>query len=285
MEEIGLLLKELRLKKGLSIDDIQEITKIRSRYIQAIEEGNLEKLPGQFYAKAFIKAYADIVELDQDVLAAYQKSLPEPDLDGVMKKSDINQMASTPSKASKWFFASIIYILIGLVILFVYMFYVSYLSDQGEELPGNPIEQQRLDVPQQNNPSPDPTTEPSQGQTEENEKVSTLQINKLSSSTINKSPRDEYIIIAPSDMTVNLKLKFTDRCWYSVRMDSLSGKELSTGIFTKGQETDSFTLKDQMLWVHLGNTAGAEIYINDQKIDLGDVKGNPKYFSFVRKEQ
>lgn len=281
MEEIGQLLKELRLKKGLSIDDIQEISKIRSRYIQAIEEGNLEKLPGQFYAKAFIKAYADIVELDPNLLAEYRKSLPEPDLDGVLKKSDINQMASTPSKASKWFFTSIIYILIGLVILFAYMFYVSHLSDQGEELPGNPIEDQRLE----NNSTPDLTTEPSQGQTEEIEKEPTLQINKLSSSTVNNTPRDEYAIIAPTDMTVNLKLKFTDRCWYSIRMDSLSGKELSTGIYTKGQETSSYTLTDQMLWVHLGNAAGAEIYINDQKIELGDTKGNPKYFSFVRKEQ
>jgi cytoskeletal protein RodZ len=62
--EIGKALREAREAKGLSMDDIQELTKIQKRYLEAIEEGNYSILPGQFYVKAFIRQYAEAVGLD-----------------------------------------------------------------------------------------------------------------------------------------------------------------------------------------------------------------------------
>ena len=64
MTEIGKVLREARVAKGLSIDDIQELTKIQKRYLEAIEEGNYRILPGQFYVKAFIRQYAEAVGVD-----------------------------------------------------------------------------------------------------------------------------------------------------------------------------------------------------------------------------
>ncbi|RKJ30729.1 helix-turn-helix domain-containing protein, partial [Butyricicoccus sp. 1XD8-22] len=40
MAELGTRLKEARLSKGYSLDDLQEITKIQKRYLVGIEEGN-----------------------------------------------------------------------------------------------------------------------------------------------------------------------------------------------------------------------------------------------------
>ena len=68
MTELGARLKEARLAKGYSIDDLQEITKIQKRYLAGIEEGNYSTMPGAFYVRAFIKQYAEAVGLNGDEL-------------------------------------------------------------------------------------------------------------------------------------------------------------------------------------------------------------------------
>lgn len=49
MSELGRHLKEARLQKGMSLDDVQEVTKIRKKYLEAIEAGDYKVLPGSFY--------------------------------------------------------------------------------------------------------------------------------------------------------------------------------------------------------------------------------------------
>ena len=70
MNEIGEILKEARIEQGYTLDDLQQTTKIQKRYLQAIENGNVDILPGRFYARAFVKQYADIVGLDGEELLA-----------------------------------------------------------------------------------------------------------------------------------------------------------------------------------------------------------------------
>ncbi len=77
LTELGTRLKEARLAKGFSLDDLQEITKIQKRYLVGIEEGNYSIMPGSFYVRAFIKQYAEAVGLDSDeILAEYKKDVP-----------------------------------------------------------------------------------------------------------------------------------------------------------------------------------------------------------------
>ncbi|WNF35386.1 helix-turn-helix domain-containing protein [Bacillaceae bacterium IKA-2] len=68
MSELGLRLKNARAEKNISLEELQSITKIQKRYLQAIEEGNLDILPGTFYARGFVKSYADAVGIDPDIL-------------------------------------------------------------------------------------------------------------------------------------------------------------------------------------------------------------------------
>jgi cytoskeleton protein RodZ len=64
MFEIGSALREARERRGLSLSQVEADTKIRSRYIRALEDENFELLPGGTYAKGFLRAYADYLGLD-----------------------------------------------------------------------------------------------------------------------------------------------------------------------------------------------------------------------------
>jgi cytoskeletal protein RodZ len=60
--------REARERKGLTLEDIQEKTNIQVRYLQAIEDGDFEKLPSPFYAKAYIRAYAACIGVNPTAL-------------------------------------------------------------------------------------------------------------------------------------------------------------------------------------------------------------------------
>ncbi len=64
MFEIGNSLREARLRQGLEIPRIEAETKIRGKYLRALEEEQFEVLPGDTYVKGFLKTYADFLGLD-----------------------------------------------------------------------------------------------------------------------------------------------------------------------------------------------------------------------------
>jgi cytoskeleton protein RodZ len=76
---VGRLLRDQRLSRDLSIDDVAARLRIRSRYLEAIEQGRFDQLPGPAYIPAFLRAYANHLGLEADkVMTAYQLSGPVP---------------------------------------------------------------------------------------------------------------------------------------------------------------------------------------------------------------
>ena len=101
MTELGQKLKEARGTKGLSIDQLHEITKIQKRHLVAIEEGNYDVLPGAFYARAFIKQYADAAGLNgEELLVEYQSTIPQSENRDVPQVSTGQKTQETMQKSS-----------------------------------------------------------------------------------------------------------------------------------------------------------------------------------------
>lgn len=72
MKEIGDYLRKVREEKQISLKDIQEATKISMRYLETIDRGDFNSIPGEVYRKGFIVNYANALGLDgQEVLRKY----------------------------------------------------------------------------------------------------------------------------------------------------------------------------------------------------------------------
>jgi hypothetical protein len=67
MFEIGPSLREARLHKGVEIPDVERATKIRAKYLRALETESFEILPGQAYIKSFLRSYANHLGLDGEL--------------------------------------------------------------------------------------------------------------------------------------------------------------------------------------------------------------------------
>lgn len=64
MSTIGEELRHERTRKGLSIKDVEQVTHIRSNYLEALEADNYTAIPGDVYVKGFIRNYANFLNLD-----------------------------------------------------------------------------------------------------------------------------------------------------------------------------------------------------------------------------
>jgi cytoskeleton protein RodZ len=70
---VGNKLRAARTRRELSLQQAEEETKIRARYLQALENEDWDQLPGDTYARAFIRTYAALLGLDGDRLAEEQR--------------------------------------------------------------------------------------------------------------------------------------------------------------------------------------------------------------------
>ncbi len=83
---VGALLKASRLRVGDDLRDIAGSLRIRYVYLEAIENGQFDKLPGQIYATGFIRSYSEHLGLDSEEVVRRFKAEssddePEDDLD------------------------------------------------------------------------------------------------------------------------------------------------------------------------------------------------------------
>jgi cytoskeleton protein RodZ len=65
--EIGNSLRSARERQGLGYPEIELATKIRAKYIRALEEEDFDSVPGDAYVRGFLRTYADYLGLDGDV--------------------------------------------------------------------------------------------------------------------------------------------------------------------------------------------------------------------------
>ncbi len=89
--------KNIRLSKGLTLDDIARRTRIRIGFLEAIEEANYHLLPEKYYAETFIKVYADTLGIDSaPFLARYRQSLEKTGV--TTQKAPLHEIKGEPRK-------------------------------------------------------------------------------------------------------------------------------------------------------------------------------------------
>src|ERR1035437_4499335 len=69
MTLVGETLRRERLKRNLDLEEISQELKISTRFLQAIENDQYDKLPGGIFAKSFVRQYARLLGLDEEAIA------------------------------------------------------------------------------------------------------------------------------------------------------------------------------------------------------------------------
>ncbi|OGG01376.1 hypothetical protein A2Z33_02410 [Candidatus Gottesmanbacteria bacterium RBG_16_52_11] len=78
MMTVGSMLRSARIARKLSIEDVEKATRIRKKFLTAIEADDFTSIPSPAYAKGFIRNYSDFVGLDQSrVLAFFRRQTME----------------------------------------------------------------------------------------------------------------------------------------------------------------------------------------------------------------
>src|ERR1035441_3586897 len=78
MTLVGETLRRERLKRNLDLEEISRELKISTRFLQAIENDQYEKLPGGVFAKSFVRQYARLLGLDEEAMAGEVQQVLAP---------------------------------------------------------------------------------------------------------------------------------------------------------------------------------------------------------------
>lgn len=118
MRTAGEILMKERIKRGLSLEEVSQETKIKVSFLQAIEEGDYEKLPANAYAKGFVRSYARFLGLDEKkVLAFFRREYAQvKSRTGVPPQPiEAQSLALTPGKVFAFFFSAAIIIFLAIL--------------------------------------------------------------------------------------------------------------------------------------------------------------------------
>ena len=76
--EIGAVLERARMEKGLTLDEVEQSTKIRKRYLEGLEREDYGVMPDAVYAQGFLKTYANFLGLDGEGLSRQVRNRRKP---------------------------------------------------------------------------------------------------------------------------------------------------------------------------------------------------------------
>src|SRR5918998_5907443 len=78
MPGIGETLREARVRQRVNIEELEAATKIRAKYLRALENEEFGLLPGPTYVKSFLRTYAEKLGLDPHLLVEEFRAQYEP---------------------------------------------------------------------------------------------------------------------------------------------------------------------------------------------------------------
>jgi cytoskeletal protein RodZ len=289
VSELGQVLQRAREEKGITLDDIQRITKIQRRYLEAIERGHFHVLPGHFYARAFIKSYAEAVGLDPNhILSHFQSDLPaqppQEQLERLRRRRAV--AANSPLQSGRWVSKTLLVLFIALIIGVIYIAVVNSNGVQTQPIPGN----NAADVPQVVDQSPGTVTPatplpatPPTGTTTPGSTIpptgATVPTEPIAEQTpvltLESQKGSQYTYALSGGEKITVKLKATnDRCWFGVA-EARGKKYINEGTLEKGQE--KVVELGQTAYVRLGKPSAVELTFNGAPVDTSKLKRSANF--------
>ena len=259
---IGDLLRRERERQNLSIKDIEKATSIRALYIDAIEKGEYKTLPGEVYAKGFVRNYANYLKLNaNEIVNAFNEEMhPQEELHEAAESSSVEEarqvqpvernreeyrgpkitsLESYPMEKSSHGVRNALMVAVA---VFVVAF-AALIAFGGDEEPSAPAPRAKTQTAQQQKQS--------QKQTE-------------------AAPK-------PAADGVEMKLSFTDRCWTEVVVD---GKTEFEGTAEKGKV---LTLKGKdKVRITAGNAGALNYSLNGKDMGAIGQKGEVVEKTFTK---
>ncbi|AYA75485.1 helix-turn-helix domain-containing protein [Bacillus sp. Y1] len=282
MTELSNKLKEARLSLGLSLDDLQTTTKIQKRYLQALEEGNYSIIPGPFYVRAFIKQYAEAVQLDpEELFAEYKSDIPSTHGDDFPDKLSRVQTRKDVAPSNSKLFAILPRLLIGVFVIgavALAYFLVVNIKENGEsaEEPATSDSEQIQYKDNLSEKEADKEKETEASEDEDNqtsgangvtEEETTEEATPTQEVTVAESKGKETVYEVKNAEKFEVKLVSTGETW--VNMLNGKGHSFWQGILKTGAEDNKVVdySKEQEAVLVIGNSTATEIYVNDQKLE------------------
>ena len=233
MFEIGNSLREARIRQGLDLAEIERATKVRGRYLKALEDEQFEILPAQTYVKGFLKSYADHLGLDGDLYveefnSRYATGEEEPIPRGHSAGGTWPRTVPFQSSA-----VLIALTAIGLATALVIVAWRFGATGEPEDIPGLP-----------------PVAEE----------------NAKQKKKTRKSQRPSQAIAPPGRRVRLVASAVGGRCWLEVHRGSEAGELVFEGTIEQGTSKGPFTGK--RLWLNVGAPSNLVVKLNGKRRSL-----------------
>lgn len=276
MTELGNRLKEARISNGLSLEDLQSITKIQKRYLVGIEEGNFSAMPGNFYVRAFIKQYAEAVHLNPDeIFETYKDEIPSTNHEVLPEQLSRVNTRKTFSEQNSKVFDVLPKILIAVVAIGVAAL-IYYFLQQNAGKSSNPS------INNQNEPvklstSKDLGKVKASGKDKKKKTKTNENSSNNSTSDQAQTPTQQVSLVNTSGSRTTFQLQNTDKfvvklvsngkAWVNIKNGQ--GHSFYSGILDKtgtSSQTVDLTNETSAVLV-IGKTSDVDVYVNDQKLN------------------
>lgn len=281
-KSIGEVLRDARESRGWTVDEIQRMTKIQARLVQALEYNDFDVIPDRDYVRSFLQRYAEVLDLDADVLldaydsnrlVVYYEAGEEPD-------SQVGMRRNVSKKKTGTSYLPLVYLLLAAIGILIFVAYIvsQRIQNQAVTPPSTSYqvisESQTTETSQTS--SKEETTEASKepSSTEENTEPTTAKI------TTSGGGSALAVTVASTKKPVEVQLSVsTATSWVSLTdTDIANGATLSPE-----NQTLTVTIPEGVTntTLTLGVVEGVNIQIAGQKVDTSALTDQTGYITFT----
>jgi cytoskeletal protein RodZ len=282
MQSVGTRLREARIKKGYTLEDINARTRISLKNLNAIESDDLSKISSPFTYRSFVKQIADMLAVDfeglsADVVAA-SSTMPEPLVPGQEEEVFLKPHQFQPAKPKRtfsWVYRSIS---IGVIVAVISGYLIwRHGGIEAAKLPGNSLPASSLVL----SPPPEPQIEPARAQ-EATQPLLTPVVARVDAprsdpDTQAARVQPERVQPLPDLSAIHIQLSAVERTWLSIVAD---GKTTYTGVLDPS-ETKTFDGKETAR-IRTANAGGVTIVFNGRSLGSLGRHGQSRTFVFTK---